>query len=140
MAEGTRQEAQQRRSEGPQRPRSMHTEPFERLSDAAGGGEDSPKIEVRETMKRAALTAAVAAAVGAAGGVAKTLLDRRNEGGDDKARDAESEPEGRMEDSDDEPEGRAAAFDEEEGDEPEGRAEPVDDEEDDEPEGRAEVA
>src|SRR3954452_15777920 len=125
MAETTRQEAQQRRSEGRERRRAMLTEPFERLSDVASGSGDSSKIEVRETMKRAALTAAVAAAVGAAGGVAKTLLDRRNEGGDEKQRDAESEPEGRMEDSDDEadePEGRAAAVDEEEDHEPEGRA------------------
>jgi hypothetical protein len=137
MAETTRQDAQQRRSEGRERRRSLLTEPFERLSDAASGSGDAPRSEVRETMKRAALTAAVAAAVGAAGGVAKTLLDRRNESGDEN----QSEPEGRADDSDaesDEPEGRAEAVDEEEDDEPEGRAEPVDDEGDDEPEGRAE--
>src|SRR3954453_10581708 len=102
MAEDTREDAQQRRSEGRERRRSMLTEPFERLSDAAGGGGDSAKSEVRETVKRAALTAAVAAAVGAAGGVAKTLLDRRSESGDENERDEGSELQGRAEDSDDE--------------------------------------
>ena len=52
MAEDTRQEAQQRRSEGRERRRSMLTEPFERLSDAAGGG-GGEKSDVRETLKRA---------------------------------------------------------------------------------------
>jgi len=140
MAETTRQEAQQRRSEGRERRRSMLTEPFERLSDAASGSGDAPKIEVRETMKRAALTAAVAAAVGAAGGVAKTLLDRRNESGDEKQREPEGRVEVVAEEEDDEPEGRAEPVDGEEDDEPESRAEPVDDELDDEPEGRAEPA
>jgi hypothetical protein len=141
MAESTRQEAQQRRSEGRERRRSMLTEPFERLSDAASGSGDGPTSEVRETVKRAALTAAVAAAVGAAAGVAKTLLDRRNEGGVEKERDDESEPQGRAADAgeDDRQEGRAEAVDDEEDDEPEGRAELADDE-DDEPEGRAELA
>src|SRR5215213_855885 len=118
MAEGTRQEAQQRRSDGRERRRSMLTEPFERLSDAASGGGDSAKSEVRETVKRAALTAAVAAAVGAAAGAAKTLLDRRNEGGDEKQRDEESEPRAEhADDDDDEPQGRAQIADDDE-DEP----------------------
>src|SRR3954447_9083908 len=98
MAEGTRQEAQQRRAEGREHRRSMLTEPFERLSDTASGGGE--KSEVRETVKRAALTAAVAAAIGAAAGAAKTLLDRRNERGDEKQRGEESEPQGRADDED----------------------------------------
>jgi len=141
MAEGTRQEAQQRRSDGRERRRSMLTEPFDRLSDAASGGGDSARSEVRETVKRAALTAAVAAAVGAAAGAAKTLLDRRNEGGDEKQRDEESEPRADHVDDedDDEPQGRAETADDDEDDEAEGRAELVDDDED-EPQGRAETA
>jgi len=144
MAEGTRQEAQQRRSDGRERRRSMLTEPFERLSDAASGGGDSARSEVRETVKRAALTAAVAAAVGAAAGAAKTLLDRRNEGGDEKQRDEESEPRAeRVDDeNEDEPQGRAETADDDEDDEDdeaEGRAELEDDDED-EPRGRIEAA
>ena len=147
MAEGTRQEAQQRRSDGRERRRSMLTEPFDRLSDAASGGGDSARSEVRETVKRAALTAAVAAAVGAAAGAAKTLLDRRNEGGDEKQRDEESEPRAeRVDDeNEDEPQGRAetADDDEDEDDRQRGRAEPGEQDEDDEDEqqeGRAEPA
>src|SRR3954470_24576463 len=144
MAEGTRQEAQQRRSEGRERRRSMLTEPFERLSDAASGGGDASKSDVRDTVKRAAVTAAVAAAVGAAAGVAKTLLDRR---GGDSQHEEESEPQARadvaQDEEDDEPEGRAEAAGDEEDEEPEGRAEAVDEDEDedeDEPQGRAETA
>src|SRR3954451_25384063 len=97
MAEDTRQDAQQRRAEGREQRRSMLTEPFERLSDAASGGEGSSKSEVRETVKRAALTAAVAAAIGAAAGAAKTMLDRRSEGGDGKQPEEENEQQARAE-------------------------------------------
>src|SRR4051794_28928504 len=142
MAEGTREDAQQRRSEGRERRRSMLTEPFERLSDAASGGGDASKSDVRDTVKRAAVTAAVAAAVGAAAGVAKTLLDRR---GGDSQHEEESEPQARadvaQDEEDDEPQGRAEPAEDEEDEEPEGRAEAVDEDEDeDEPQGRAETA
>src|SRR4051794_7883054 len=144
MAEGTREDAQQRRSEGRERRRSMLTEPFERLSDAASGGGDASKSDVRDTVKRAAVTAAVAAAVGAAAGVAKTLLDRR---GGDSQHEEESEPQARadvaQDEEDDEPEGRAEPAEDEEDEEPEGRAEAVDEDEDEdenEPQGRAETA
>src|SRR6187431_114855 len=123
MAEGTREEAQQRRAEGREKRRSMLTEPFEQLDDATGGGDgESGSLDVRETLKRAALTAAAAAAVGAAAGAAKALLDRR--GNDD---DAEDEPEGRAEvpeseDTQEEPEARETAH-EDEGEDLVGRAE-----------------
>src|SRR5436190_1655698 len=117
MAEDTRQDAQQRRAEGREQRRSMLTEPFERLSDAASGGEGSSKSEVRETVKRAALTAAVAAAIGAAAGAAKTMLDRRSEGGDEQQ-------------ADEEPQGRSATADDEYDDQAEGRAEALGDEDD----------
>ena len=41
MAESTREQEQQRRAEGRERRRSMLTEPFERLSDAADGSSGS---------------------------------------------------------------------------------------------------
>ena len=56
MAEATREEAQQRRAEGRERRRSMLTEPFEQASDAAEGSGGT--IEIRDTIKRAALSAA----------------------------------------------------------------------------------
>jgi hypothetical protein len=135
MAESTRSAAQERRAEGRDRRRSMLTEPFERLSEATGSGESSGSVDVRETLKRAAVTAAAAAAVGAAAGAAKALLDRREAGGDN------DQPKGRADvtdQEDDAPEGRVEVTDQQDDDAPHGRAEPEEQEEDRDPEGRAE--
>ena len=111
MAERTRSEKRQRRSEAREKRRSLAAKPFEELDEAAGAEErEGPS---RSPLRLAATTAVLGAVVAGAAGAAKALADRggdspRAEGGDAPATQPERDP----------PEGSAA---EEDGEQPESR-------------------
>jgi hypothetical protein len=80
MAEDTQQDAKQKRADNRERRRSMTAEPFERLHQAAESesSSSSGSTEIRETLKRAGITAAAAAAIGAAKPIRNETQPDRN--------------------------------------------------------------
>ncbi len=113
MAERTRSEKRERRSEAREKRRSLAAKPFEELDEAAGVEErEGPS---RSPLRQAATTAVLGAVVAGAAGAAKALADRS---GEEPAaeRDSGENPS----ESEDRPEGSAA---EEDGEQPESREE-----------------
>jgi Gas vesicle synthesis protein GvpO len=109
MAERTRSEKRQRRSEAREKRRSLAAKPFEELDEAAGAEErEGPS---RSPLRQAATTAVLGAVVAGAAGAAKALADRSGEEPAAEQDSDENESEGR-------PEGSAA---EEDGEQPESR-------------------
>ena len=92
MAESTREQARQRRTEARERRRTPAAQPFDEVGEAAdgsepeGGGQDGGEqrstqrpSDLGQAVKRTAATAAVAAAFGALAGAAKALIERRSD-------------------------------------------------------------
>jgi Gas vesicle synthesis protein GvpO len=138
MAERTRSESRQRRSDAREQRRSLAAKPFEELDEAAdaeerGGGS-------RSTLRQAAKTALAGALVAGVAGAAKGLADRR---GDQPAgeRDPDEEPtetagaEPQAEAQDEQPENREQDEQPEnpEQEDPQAQGTPEDDAEQDEP-------
>jgi Gas vesicle synthesis protein GvpO len=111
MAERTRSEKRQRRSDAREKRRSLAAKPFEELDEAAGAEErEGPS---RSPLRQAATTAVLGAVVAGAAGAAKALADR---GGDSPRADGDDETATQPER--DRPEGSAA---EEDAEQPESR-------------------
>jgi hypothetical protein len=129
MAERTRSESRQRRSDARERRRSLAAKPFEELDEAADAEERGGAT--RSTLRQAAKTALAGALVAGVAGAVKGLADRR---GDQPAGegdlDAEpTEPAGtqpQAEAHDEQPENR-------EQEDPQAQSAPEDDAEEDEP-------
>src|SRR5919198_5180973 len=92
MAQGAREESKRRRVGARERRRSLASEPFEALDEAAGG--DDQKDDSLATFKKAARTAAAAAVAGGLTGGVKALLDRRGRAQEaDRHEDAQADEE-----------------------------------------------
>ena len=77
MAERTRSEKRQRRSDAREQRRSLAAKPFEALDEAAGAEEGDGGGH--STLRQAAKTAAAGALAAGVAGAAKALADRRND-------------------------------------------------------------
>ena len=141
MAEQTRSEKRQRRSDARKERRSLAAKPFEALDEAAGAeafdeaaGADESEGPGRETLKHVAATAALGAVVAGVAGAAKALADRRGDQPPPKS-DADANPNESEDDLSEGPAGEQAAGADTESDDdhPEAQDEhPKDAEQDDE--------
>jgi gas vesicle protein GvpO len=129
MAESTRSESRQQRSDAREQRRSLAAKPFEQLDEAAdaeerGGGS-------RSSLRQAAKTALAGALLAGVAGAVKGLADRRGDepAAEDDSDENPSEPadaEPQAEAQDEQPENR-------EQEDPQAQAAPEDDAEEDEP-------
>ena len=122
MADRTRSQKRQQRSDAREERRSLAAKPFEALDEAAGseGGES----RARRTLKQSATTAAAGAVAAGIAGAAKALADRR---GEEPQRATQPDPEPRADvggGEPDESEPQAERRDEQGEAEPEGEADP----------------
>lgn len=143
MAEQTRSEKRQRRSDAREKRRSLAAKPFEALDQAAGA--EAREGPGRETLKQAAATAALGAVVAGVAGAAKALADRRDDQPAPKAdrqqdeQAPEAEPQTELQDvgpeSDEQDDEQAHGDDAQlqEPDEPDAESEPEDNADQDEP-------
>jgi hypothetical protein len=133
MAESARKESTRRRAGNRDRRRSLISEPFEALDEAARGG-DGARSEAVAAAKHAARTAAAAALAGGVAGALKALAARRGQAREEKPpeNDTESEPEPEEDDhrgqaAPDAPDAPSGEEEEEQDDEPRAEAERRDD-------------
>lgn len=126
MAERTRSEKRQRRSQAREKRRSLAAKPFEELDEAADAEErEAPS---RSPLRQAASTAVLGAVVAGVAGAAKALADR-----------SPDEPQGDTPSSEPERERSQGSAVEEDGEEPESREEEQTDGDDEEPQAAADV-
>ena len=103
MAERTRSEKRQRRSDAREKRRSLAAKPFEELDEAADAEErEGPS---RSPLRQAASTAVLGAVVAGVAGAAKALADRSPD--EPQAEEQGEQPESREED---EPQADGLAF------------------------------
>jgi hypothetical protein len=95
MAERAREEAQRERADARGRRRSLLTQPFEALNEAANG--DGNGADALVAAKKAARTTAAAAFAGGVAGAAKALIQRRAHADGDEEDDADRLDEERSE-------------------------------------------
>lgn len=129
MAERTRSEKRQRRSQAREKRRSLAAKPFEELDEAADAEErEAPS---RSPLRQAASTAVLGAVVAGVAGAAKALADRGPEKPQAEAGNTPS--------SEPERERSQGSAGEEDGEEPESREEEQTDGDDEEPQAAADV-
>jgi hypothetical protein len=127
MAESTRQQARQRRTEARERRRRPAAQPFDEIEEDAdgsepeAGGQDGGEqrstqrvSDIGQAVRRTAATAAVAAALGALAGAAKAVIDRRSASvGHGEEGSGEPHARGQADQSQEEPATEVASADEE---------------------------